>query len=149
MKNQEEDFGSLLGRFRVRAGLSQQELADKVGVHRNTINKWENRTSRPETRGQVLKLADELYLNKEERKGLVEVVGFSVEVWPVELWHVPYPRDPFFTGREEVLQQLHPHLAQSNTTAPTQALTGLVGIGKTHTAIEYAYKFRQYYDAVL
>lgn len=148
MNNREEDFGSLLGRFRVRTGRSQQELADKVDVHRNTINKWENRTSRPETRGQVLKLADELYLDKEERKDLLEAAGFSVELWPVELWHMPYPCDPFFTDREDVLQQLHLLLSSSYSTALPQALTGMGGMGKTHTAIEYAYRFQQYYHAV-
>jgi hypothetical protein len=47
---------------------------------------------------------------------------------------------PFFTGREEVLSQLHDALSSGKAalTQP-QAISGLGGIGKTQTAVEYAY----------
>jgi DNA-binding XRE family transcriptional regulator len=146
MMDQGEDFADLLGHYRVRAGLKQQDLANKIGVHRNTIVNWENRTSWSESRGQVLRLADELYLTKEERKAILVAAKFSVEKCPVELWLVPYQHDPFFTGRENVLHSLRQLLVPA---ALTQALSGLGGIGKTHTAVEYAYRFHQYYEAVL
>ena len=66
-------------------------------------------------------------------------------------WNVPYPRNPFFTGREQVLEQLHEALKSGKTAAlsQTQAISGLGGIGKTQTAIEYAYRYRDEYKAVL
>lgn len=57
---------------------------------------------------------------------------------------MPYPRNPFFTGRVKVLEQLHAALTSNGTAA----LSGLGGIGKTQTAIEYAYRHREDCKAV-
>ena len=56
---------------------------------------------------------------------------------------VPYPRNRYFAGREAVLLQLHEQLTQSGAAAMTQvqAISGLGGIGKTQTAVEYAYRY--------
>src|SRR5438128_2501803 len=106
MKEYGEDFAEQLGRYLVRAGITQQELANKIGKHRNTIVKWMNRTSVPTQRGQVLRVADELSLLKEERKAFLQAAGFSLEQWPTEVWAVPQQRDMFFTGRDDVFQSL-------------------------------------------
>ena len=70
---------------------------------------------------------------------------------PASAWNVPYVRNPFFTGREELLKQLHENLAQNKAAASTQpqAISGLGGIGKTQTAVEYAYRYRDEYHYVL
>jgi hypothetical protein len=63
---------------------------------------------------------------------------------------VPYPRNPHFTGREEVLDQLATTLRQNSAAALTQpqAISGLGGIGKTQTAVEYAFQHRGDYAAI-
>jgi tetratricopeptide (TPR) repeat protein len=68
------------------------------------------------------------------------------------VWNVPYQRNPHFTGRDELLDQLAQQLApeaqaQRTTTrraalTQPQAIKGLGGIGKTQIAIEYAYRSR-------
>ncbi len=70
---------------------------------------------------------------------------------PASAWNVPYLRNPFFTGREELLKQLHDNLTQSKAAALTQAqaIHGLGGIGKTQTAIEYAYRHCDEYRYIL
>jgi hypothetical protein len=67
------------------------------------------------------------------------------------IWHIPYRRNPFFTGRESVLEEVHRRLTTTKATALTQpqAISGLGGIGKTQIAVEYAYRFRNDYQYIL
>ncbi len=64
------------------------------------------------------------------------------------IWMIPYPPNPYFTGREDLLTQLVTALKSGTTTALTQTITGLGGIGKTQLAIEYAYQHHQDYQAI-
>ena len=66
-------------------------------------------------------------------------------------WNVLHARNPFFTGRGETLKDLRAALVGDGAAALTQprALSGLGGVGKTQTAVEYAYRHRQDYQAVL
>lgn len=68
-----------------------------------------------------------------------------------KIWNIPYPRNPFFLGRESELAQVRQHLQAGQTTALSQprAISGLGGIGKTQLALEYAYRYHQDYQAVL
>lgn len=48
--------GTNIKRLRDRAGMTQEELADKLGVARSTVTQWENGWSNPRMR-MVQKLA--------------------------------------------------------------------------------------------
>jgi tetratricopeptide (TPR) repeat protein len=63
---------------------------------------------------------------------------------------VPYPRNPFFTGREGELAALAEALLARGAAGLTQAqaITGLGGVGKSQTALEYAWRHRGEYRAV-
>ncbi|MFL5657498.1 MAG: tetratricopeptide repeat protein [Ktedonobacteraceae bacterium] len=69
----------------------------------------------------------------------------------VLMWNVPFRRNPFFTGREPIFIQIEHLLHAGKTAALSQppALSGLGGIGKTQTAVEYAYRSRDAYQYVL
>jgi tetratricopeptide (TPR) repeat protein len=58
-------------------------------------------------------------------------------------WNVPV-RNRLFTGREDVIEKVHEELERDRRAA----LSGLGGIGKTQTAIEYAHRYRNDYNAV-
>ncbi len=77
----------------------------------------------------------------------------SMHVGQVPIWNVPFRRNPFFSGRDTVLHTLHQALTRQRTAVltqvQTQAISGLGGIGKTQTAIEYAYRYRDEYRVVL
>ncbi len=78
---------------------------------------------------------------------------------PPRIWNVPYARNRFFTGREELLSLLHEKLTtkgNSDTTSASiaaltqpQAIKGLGGIGKTQIAVEYAHRHRDSYPLTL
>jgi tetratricopeptide (TPR) repeat protein len=64
------------------------------------------------------------------------------------LTNLPFERNPFFTGRDKILKDLRLALTKNSTTSLTQAVSGLGGLGKTQTAIEYAYRYSGDYKAV-
>jgi tetratricopeptide (TPR) repeat protein len=139
-------FGELLKTLRKQGKVNQQELATRLGVHFNTISKWERGICLPESKTIVLELANQLHLNTHDTRLLLEASLTALSPY----WHVPYQRNPFFTGREEVLQRVHEalHQQQSALLSQSSALSGLGGIGKTQIAIEYAYRYANDYAAV-
>jgi len=60
-----------------------------------------------------------------------------------KIWQIPFARNPFFTGREQL------RATQATAISQPQAINGLGGIGKTQLAIEYAYRYGQEYQVVL
>lgn len=141
-------FGDLLRNFRKRRKLRQQELAEMLGIHRNTIGTWERGDYLPDSKGIVLELARLLALDEQETRQLLEASLTALSPH----WLVPLPRNPVFTGREEILTALHTYLGtdQAQIVALTQsyALHGLGGIGKTQIALEYAYRYSLEYSAL-
>ena len=85
-----------------------------------------------------------------EFPGSITARGSSDEAPSETPWNVPQGVQ-FFTGREDVLDKLHEALIKSKSAvlAQRQAISGLGGIGKTQTAIEYATRHRADYSAVL
>lgn len=59
------------------------------------------------------------------------------------------PRNPFFTGRDVLLQDIHDHLDEPSSTGCRIApLHGMGGVGKTQLAIEYCHRYGQDYSLV-
>ncbi|MGY1672958.1 FxSxx-COOH system tetratricopeptide repeat protein [Geodermatophilus sp. SYSU D00710] len=61
------------------------------------------------------------------------------------VWNAP-TRNPWFTGRAGLLDQLHQRLRSGEASLVVQALHGLGGVGKTQLAIEYVHRFAADYD---
>ena len=69
---------------------------------------------------------------------------FRSPVEPINpLFALPIRPNPWFTGREEVFEELAASLETQYT-----ALTGMGGVGKSHTAIHFAYRNKEKYEAV-
>jgi len=57
----------------------------------------------------------------------------------------PLEQTPYFTGREEVLTALRKAMESSGKAA----LSGIGGVGKTQTALEYVHRYRSQYNRIL
>ncbi len=62
---------------------------------------------------------------------------------PQPLFRIPLPRNEYFTGREDILTQIHETLPHRPV-----AVCGLGGLGKTQVAVEYAYQHQAEYTHV-
>ena len=153
-----------LRRERIQRDLSQQKLADLLGTTQVTISRWEGGSQQPNTYFREKLCA--LFGKSVQDLGLISVEPPSptqqdaLEAGPAQspsteapgLWTVPYLRNPHFTGREDLLEQLAQRLSaqecasgnmcRAALTQP-QAIKGLGGIGKTQIAVEYAYRARE------
>lgn len=139
-RSETDSFGSVLKAFRSARHLTQQQLADRLGVRRNTIGSWERGDFLPASKTLVLELARHLKLDEQESRSLLEASLTALAPY----WQVPSPRNSFFTGREDLLTELHTQLGGGQTVA----LRGLGGVGKTQIALEYAYRYALEYRAV-
>ena len=139
-------FGSLLKNLRTARHLTQQQLADRLGVRRNTVGSWERGDFLPGSKAMVLELAKCLRLDEQESRLLLEASLTALSPY----WLVPAPRNTFFTGRGAILEELHTQLGTGQAIALTQstALHGLGGVGKTQIALEYAYRYALEYSAI-
>lgn len=86
-----------------------------------------------------------------DRFHLTAVSAAPIKSNTLPLWGVPnrYQRNPLFTGRDDILQHLHDAFQTNELAASIQALCGLGGIGKTQTALEYAYRYHDDYQVIL
>lgn len=152
---------------RMRRNWRQCDVAEQIGVTVVTIKRWEGGSQQPGAyfRARLCALFDKTA----EELGLIENIPSppvsidralsgerqeSPSLAEVRtLWTVPYLRNPHFTGRSEILDQIDRHFSIEEPGAPTTiprvvlqqplAIKGISGIGKTQIVVEYAYRVRE------
>ncbi len=151
---------SRLRQERERRAWTQSEVAQRIGTTQINVSRWENGITVPgpyyrQRLGELFgKSLQDLGLipesSEEHNEPMSTFSGTPDSTSSPPTWNVPYRRNPFFTGREEILAHLYTALRSSKAAAltQTQAISGLGGIGKTQIAVEYAYRYRDHYQAI-
>ena len=89
-------FGELLKKYRGWAGVSQVELAQRAGLGRNTISRWERSCYSPHNREIVLTVAEALCLYPNDliaTNELLQSAGFAPKPIEIELGsQLPVPK---------------------------------------------------------
>jgi predicted ATPase len=68
---------------------------------------------------------------------------------PSRLHALPRRRNRYYVGRDDTLALLRERFSRRNDASRIQVLSGLGGYGKTETALEYAYRYREEYEVIL
>ena len=102
-------IGRLLRERRLALGLSQERLAEAAGVSARSINRWEQGTVVPQPAARR-RLAEELGLDPADLSPTPPLtLSLDPPTAPLA-WHAPLRRNPFFTGRDSLLRELHASL---------------------------------------
>jgi predicted ATPase/DNA-binding XRE family transcriptional regulator len=134
------DFGMLLRRHRLAAGLSQEALAERAGISTNGVSALERGYRRTPQRETVTLLATALALSDESRREFGSAArdgsprdsvparrrGEAVDDLPIAL--------ASFVGRERQLAEIVQLIERGRLVT----VTGAGGIGKTQTALHAA-----------
>jgi tetratricopeptide (TPR) repeat protein/transcriptional regulator with XRE-family HTH domain len=151
---QEREFGRLLRRCRMGAGLTQEELAARAGLSVRAVSDMERgRTRRPFLRS-VRQLADALGLTAPERALLIAATepeaGLAAPALAaradVQVFVPPVPRQlpsgpARFTGRAAELDMLAALAGLAARQAGTAVvISGTAGVGKTALAVHFAHQ---------
>jgi predicted ATPase/DNA-binding XRE family transcriptional regulator len=142
-------FGNLLRRYRIAAGLTQQELAERAGLSARGVQDLERGIRRSPHPDTTRRLAEALGLRDAERGELLRavdgVVVGSSSGGPLvaRLATAPLPMPlTSFVGRQAELAEIQRLLSATRLLT----LTGVGGIGKTRLALEAARRLADDYQ---
>jgi transcriptional regulator with XRE-family HTH domain len=135
-------LAALIRRFRLQAGLSQEQLAERSGLSTRAVSDLE-RGIRSQTRPETLRmLADGLGLNEAARAEFLGAARPELRLLPQPVLAevgatagLPTPLTPLF-GRDQMVDDLAALLEEGKSRLIT--LTGPGGVGKTRIALEVA-----------
>ncbi len=139
------DFGGLLRELRVKAQLTQEELAEAAGLSPRTVSDIERGISRKAHKDTARLLADALHLIGPARVRFEAVARArdpgNAGPGSAAAATRTLPRDvASFTGRQQELQALVEAAVGSAGVVGIHAIGGMAGVGKTAFAVHAAHR---------
>jgi non-specific serine/threonine protein kinase len=140
-------FGSLLRRYRLAAGLSQEQLAARAGISTDAVATLEQGKRRFPHASTVNLLTTALALSEAERAELLAAAqpvpvhavtargSVDTQETALSLWHITAQPTPLVDRTDELATVLHRLTAER---VRLLTLTGPAGVGKTRLALEIA-----------
>src|SRR5207247_851079 len=106
------------------------------------VGRWERGLVKPSY--YSLRMLEKLYSRSARQ------LGYPSDTEVPFLSLANYPRNPLFTGRDDILEKLHTHLGSigHHLVQQPQVLIGMPGVGKTQIAVEYAYRYMHEYHTI-
>ncbi len=146
------DFGGLLRELRVKAQLTQEDLAEAAGVSPRTVSDIERGVSRKAHKDTARLLADALHLIGPNRARFEAVARGrdpgNAGPGAAAAATRTLPRDvASFTGRQQELQELLDAAADSAGVVSIHAIGGMAGVGKTAFAVHAAHRLAPRFQA--
>jgi predicted ATPase/transcriptional regulator with XRE-family HTH domain len=136
MAHEQPTFGTLLRRWRVAAGLTQEELAERAALSVRGISDLERGINTHPRAASVRRLADALSLSTEDRHTLLRTASGLPETLSAQPPNMlPFQVTPLI-GREREIEVVRHLLCQPHVRFVT--LTGPGGVGKTRLALALA-----------
>ena len=154
---------SRLKREREQRGWTQSELAERIGTTQVNISRWEKSVTFPSPYYRQ-KLGD-LFEKSIQELGFIPQINEdrSEEVTPISdtsahtstpaipfnpplpIWNVPHRRNPFFTGREEILRRIKSAITITRDVNMQRrfVITGIGGQGKSEICLKIADQVRE------
>ncbi|KAI9766297.1 MAG: hypothetical protein M1839_004928 [Geoglossum umbratile] len=119
----------------------------QIGIHSNHMDmtKFEDRNDPgfKAIAGELRRWVKELGQSKISSSGETASANAANTSLPKSPFKTPFPRDSMFIGREDIMARIDKIYKQAESWNHTRlALVGLGGVGKSQTAIEYAYRVR-------
>ncbi len=84
------DFGDRLKQIRTSQGLSQEQLAEKIGVSRQAITKWETKRGLPDVENMIIlaeifkMTLDDLVLQEQQMQKKETVIFESETIYDID-----------------------------------------------------------------
>lgn len=138
--SEKDGIGARLRIARQKSEITVTEMAKSLGYSKSYISSVETGRATP-TREIVEGYEKQLTLEP----GSLALFQRPLSSLP---WNIPYEANPFFTGRNEIIDDIDRALSGTRKAAHVVTLTGLGGIGKTQVALEYVYRFHSRYTSV-